>query len=225
MSALYGCLDKTTLLADHMCKAEKLEWMEQQAATVGQLAFQKRTSHVDPVASAASTTPFGKLRRISLPELTLDYRHKNCRIEGTVCCVPIRLTAIELLLSGFEDKAQAIKVCAYNLLPTSAPMVQVRRLLSEGTRLAIKEPYYKTFKDGSSGIRVDNPADIVFLKDKDQSEEHLSFDEIKDRGKAAFRWVRPDSQDQLDCKLCNVDADADCNVNIPFVPESRTHPC
>lgn len=32
-----------------------------------------------------------------------------------------------------------------------------------GARLAVKEPYFKRYQDGMCGLRVDNPADIVFL--------------------------------------------------------------
>ena len=191
MSALHGCLDKKTLMAHHLSKlrvSEGIEWMEQRATAAGQGFFYNRTSFVDPVAADASTTPFGKLRHISVAQLQLNRRNKGCRIEGTVCCVPFRGTAIEMLLS--EDQAKAVKVSAYNLLPASAPMAQVRRLLPVGTRLAVKEPYYKSFMDGSSGIRVENPADIVFLADSDKDDRSLSFDGIKERANAAFRWVK-----------------------------------
>ena len=123
-----------------------------------------------------------------MADLQLGRRNQGCRIEGTVCCVPFRSTAIELLLS--EDTAKAVILRAYNLLPVSASMAEVRRLLPVGTRLTVKEPYYKSFADGSSGIRVDNPADIVFLQDNDQYDKSLSFDVMKERGNAAFRSAK-----------------------------------
>ena len=36
-----------------------------------------------------------------------------------------------------------------------------------GTRLAIKEPYFKRFTDVNCGIRVDNPSDVIFLPGAD----------------------------------------------------------
>lgn len=137
MSALHGCLDKKTLLADHLSKVVRLARMEQQAAAIGCEIFHNRMSQVDPVASTASTTPFGELQVVSLEQLQLGRRHKGCRVEGTVCGVPLRGTAIEILLSATEDKEKAVKVSAYNLLPVSAPMAQVRGLLPKGTRLTI----------------------------------------------------------------------------------------
>ena len=173
--------------AGGLSKVVMMERMEQQAAAAGQEIFYNRTSQVDPTASVASTTPFGRLKVISLEQLQLGRRHKGWRVEGTVCCVPVRGTAIEVLLSASEDKEKAVKVSAYNLLLVSTPMAQVRTLLPKGQRLTIKEPYYRSFKDGSSGIRVDNPADIVFLEDNDQDDESLSFDNIKQRGNTAFK--------------------------------------
>lgn len=161
--------------------------LEQQAAAAGHEIFHNRTTFIDLTASAASETPFGRLKVISLEQVRLGRRHIGCRVEGNVCGVPLRGTAIELLLSALDDKEKAVKVSAYNLLPVSAPMAQVRGLLPTGTRLTIKEPYYKSFRDGSSGIRVDNPAEIVFLDDNHQDDESLSFDDIKKRGNAAFK--------------------------------------
>lgn len=37
------------------------------------------------------------------------------------------------------------------------------RLFPLGSRLAVKEPYFKQYLDGTCGLRVDNPQDIVFL--------------------------------------------------------------
>ena len=182
---LHGCLDKKLLLADHLSRLEIFEQMEKRATADGSSSFFERTSVVDPVASKASTTPFGKLRHISVAHLELGRRNKGCRIEGAVCCVPFRGTAIEFVLA--EDERKAVKVSAYNLLPVSAPTAQVRRLLPVGTRLAVKEPYYKSFRDGTSGIRVDNPADIVFLVDSERDDVSSNFDVMKERGNTAFR--------------------------------------
>lgn len=193
MSTLHRCLDKNALLDDHKCKVAKLK-EEQRAAAAGQVYFQDITSHADP---AACTLPYGMLKPVNLDQLQLEHRHKGCRIQGTVCCEPIRSTAIQLLLMDAVDDSKAVKVRVYNLLPSNAPMAEVRALLPEGTRLAIKEPYYKTYDgDGSSGIRVDNPADVVFLQARSDQElvtdkkKAMTFDEIKAAGNAAFRWVK-----------------------------------
>lgn len=37
------------------------------------------------------------------------------------------------------------------------------RLFPVGTRLAVKEPYFKRYLDGTCGLRVDTPSDVVFL--------------------------------------------------------------
>lgn len=48
--------------------------------------------------------------------------------------------------------------------------------------------------DGTSGIRVDNPADVVFLTQATQSDQptavkDIDFDEMKALGNQAFRSV------------------------------------
>lgn len=190
MSALHGCLDKGVLLADHMSKVAHCERREEimQHPLLGTVAMllQHRTSYADPIALTASKTAFGDLRSIDLSELQLEHRHYGCRIDGTVCCQPIRHTAIQLLLEDPRKKADAVKVSIYNLLPASAPIAQVLCLLPKGTKL----PYYKTYADGSSGIRVDNPADIVFLPTKEdvgRSRQSSSFTQCQARGNEAYR--------------------------------------
>lgn len=49
------------------------------------------------------------------------------------------------------------RLCHNQQLPTPC------RLFPVGCRLAIKEPYFKRYADGTCGLRVDNPSDVVFL--------------------------------------------------------------
>lgn len=75
-------------------------------------------------------------------------------------------------------------------MPEDARVSQVRCLLPEGTRIAIKAPYYKVYLDGTSGIRVDNPADVMFVTDAQQSSlstEVISSGDDCAQGKQAFR--------------------------------------
>lgn len=192
MSGLHGCLDKALLMQDHNHKALLLDqFTDRQKTATGRdsLLWQFRTSQSDPVASAASTVAFGEVTHLSLAQLQLDHRHRGCRIEGK----PIRYTAIQLLLEDGRNRAQAVKISIYNLLPASAPMTQVLSLVPSGTRLASKDPYYKTYADSSSGIRVDNPADVVFLDGKDEPQQRrqsYSFNQIKEYGNQAFRSIK-----------------------------------
>ena len=175
---------KTRLLAGHMSAAAEIGRQSSRAM------FALKTSHLDPTASAASTVALGDLNHVSVTEMRLSIRNLGCRIEGTVCCRPIRHTAIQVLLEDAKNAEHAIKVSAYNLLPASGPMAQVLTLLAPGTRLAIKEPYLKTYLDGSCGIRVDNPADLVFLEsqaDAVQSTHSPSLSHNRACGNKAFR--------------------------------------
>lgn len=151
-----------------------------------------QSSDVDRTSAQASCKPYPKLRHIAIAELQLDHRHTGSKVEGTTCYKAARHIAIQVLLRDDKNASHAIKVSLYNLVPSSAKMKEVRQLLPDGTKLAILEPYYKTFADGSSGIRVDNPADVVFLTDTvkpSQSIADADFDGTKAQGTLAFRSV------------------------------------
>lgn len=185
MFGMVGCILKSVLLPAQERRVAEMDEIERPSPTMFM-----RNSHVDNTSARSCTTPFAKLRHIHVADLRLGQRHKGCRVEGTVCCKAIRFTAVQVLLEDTKNASHAVKVSLYNLMPASTKLAEVRRLLPEGTRLAVKEPYYKAFLDGTSGIRVDNPADIVFVTDSAQSAasvEDRDFDQIKAQGNQAFR--------------------------------------
>ena len=184
MFGLMGCIQKSLLLPAQQRVVAELDEIE------GTSKFLMRNTHLDASSAAASTTPFANLRHISVASLRVGERHKGSRVEGTVCCKATKYTAVQVLLEDVENTTHAVKVSMYNLVPASARMSQVRRLLPEGTKLAIKDPYYKAFLDGTSGIRVDNPADVVFLGKPDEEicpDEAAGFEDTKTKGNKAFR--------------------------------------
>lgn len=188
MFDLLGCIQKSLLLPAQQRIVAEIDKIEQQSP------FLMRNSYVDKTSARASSTPYANLRHIPVAALQLDQRHKGFRVEGVVCCKATRQVAVQVLLEDVSNSSHAVKVSMYNLLPTSTQMKDVRRLLPEGTKLAIKEPYYKPFVDGTSGIRVDNPADVVFLTEPGQSDpitinEDVGFDQMKAQGNQAFRSV------------------------------------
>ena len=78
----------------------------------------------------------------------------------------------------------------YNQSPADATVPQVQSRWPNGTKLAVKAPYYKVFRDGTSGIRVDNPADVVVLHKEEGRQStacQTSFDTLSNQGKEAFR--------------------------------------
>ena len=165
MFGLLGCIQKSVLLPAQQNMVADLEKFQKDAA------FMMRKTHLDKTSARACTKALSTLQHIPVAELELGEHHKDARVEGLVCC-------------------KAVKVSLYNFVPSRTNIRDIRRLLPEGTRLAIKEPYYKPFLDGSSGIRVDNPADVVFMTDTLQTPEdsqRVNFDELKALGNQAYR--------------------------------------
>ena len=185
-----------------------------------------RTTHVDKTSSRASTKPFSTLRHIPIASLELGEHHRGARVEGVVCCKAIRSVAVQILLEDVKNASHAVKVSLYNFVPSSSRIADVRRLLPEGTRLAIREPYYKAFMDGTSGIRVDNPADVVFITDTvqtPQESELVNFDELKAVGNQAYR------SPALHCiqatHRCSQATPSDCNkpcLHMASLPSNMT---
>ncbi|GBG91630.1 hypothetical protein CBR_g52664 [Chara braunii] len=98
-------------------------------------------------------------------ELVLEHRHRGRILRARVYLRPYRSLAIQFLLEDDADVNQAVKVAVYNMkLATGQDgPKELQQLFPSGCRLAIKEPYFKRLIDGSVGIHVDNPHEIVFL--------------------------------------------------------------
>lgn len=184
MFGFIGCIQKSVLLPAQQRVIAEIDMFEGNSGSL------MRNTHVDGSSAAASTTPVADLRHISVASLRLDQRHKGFKVEGTVFCKATRQVAVQVLLEDVKNTSHAVKISMYNLVPASARMSQVRHLLPEGTKLAIKDPYYKVFLDGTSGIRVDNPADVVFVARVDEEsfpDEAAGFEHNKTKGNKAFR--------------------------------------
>ena len=109
------------------------------------------TSNFDQKPSAAGRVPLERLRPIKVEALEIEKVHRGrvlyCRIISKVVIMKAAAVLVE------DDNALA-ELAVYGM-PDPGD-------LSEGRRLAISEPYFKTRMDGSKGIRVDNPEDITF---------------------------------------------------------------
>ncbi|KAL4423357.1 hypothetical protein ABPG77_004288 [Micractinium sp. CCAP 211/92] len=107
--------------------------------------------------------------------------------SGRICVPTTKMTGVMVVLES-EAAGEADTACqlaVYNMLPPGPPGQGLDQavlpcidtpsrcllcgLFPEGTRLAVKEPYFKErsqsgiFGDGTAGIRVDCPSDIIFF--------------------------------------------------------------
>lgn len=134
MFGLLGSVQKSLLLPAQQRMVAEVDKMEQQSPSV------MRNSHVDRTSARSSSTPFAKLRHIPVAALQLDQQHKGCRVEGVVCCKATRQVAVQVLMEDATNSPHAVKVSMYNLMPTSTPIKDVRRLLPEAPSLQSKSP-------------------------------------------------------------------------------------
>jgi len=65
-----------------------------------------------------------------------------------------------------DESGDVVKVALYNALADGVPnhpqarYAAANSVLPRGQAVAIVEPYYKMFADGTRGVRVDNPNDL-----------------------------------------------------------------
>lgn len=144
----------------------------------------------DPRASgsggAASSVPYERLNPIPFTELQAGEVHRGRVVYGTLCAEAYRMCAITTLLE--DDNGLAVRLAIYNAAPFQA---DIKKLYPMGTKVAVKEPYFKIANDGGLIIRVDNPANVVKLmihKGKPtESLLHLDVEDVRKEGNKCFR--------------------------------------
>ena len=103
-------------------------------------------------ARGVTSVPLSSLRSISLSELEVDKTHRGCAVYCRIASRVIMMSSAMVLVE--DDNGAIISLAVYGALN--------RNELKEGRTIAIKEPFYKMRSDGTEGIRVDDPFDIVF---------------------------------------------------------------
>ena len=118
--------------------------------TTNTLDFMKKGCGGDSV-------PLSSLRPVPLAELEVSKTHRGC---VTYCRIATRVLQFTSIMVLIEDKSAIVDLAVYGATD--------EKEFKEGRMIAIKEPYYKIRHDGTKGIRVDDPNDIIF----DPSREH-----------------------------------------------------
>jgi hypothetical protein len=80
-------------------------------------------------------------------------------LYGTLCTRPLRVLSLMTILE--DDNGDAVMIALYNVPATWSS--RWREFFPEGLRLGIKEPFLKRFADGTIGVRVDDPKDVIYL--------------------------------------------------------------
>jgi tetratricopeptide (TPR) repeat protein len=95
--------------------------------------------------------PLASLRSLSLSQLEVGKTHRGCVVYCRIATRVLQLSSAMVLV---EDKNSIVDLAVYGQFDV--------RQLKEGRTIAITEPFYKIRNDGTEGIRVDDPTDIVF---------------------------------------------------------------
>jgi hypothetical protein len=109
------------------------------------------TNNFDRKAKSGSRRAFRSLQPIPIAELEIGATHRG-RI--VYCRIVTRVLVIKSFSVLVEDDSKLTALAVYGLVNSKE--------LNEGRLIAIMEPFYKIRADGSEGIRVDDPSDLVF---------------------------------------------------------------
>eukprot|EP00798_Chlamydomonas_sp_ICE-L_P029347 gene29347-12432_t len=137
--------------------------------------------------------PIADLLPIRVATLEPNTTHRQRVLRGTIAVKKPTVAAAAGTLLQDED-GNLVKLWLYNLVPMShsgETDAGARRqnweaalsMLPQGQALAIIEPFYKVMSDGSLGIRVDNPAEVIFLDSLNRQDAAT----WRDQGTTLFR--------------------------------------
>jgi len=96
-----------------------------------------------------------QLIAISLNDLEQNKTHKG---QVLFCRSAVRCMYLNSLATLIED---VVNLQVYSI-PAVRTIWEAQAWLPEGSAIAIVEPFYKIRADGTLGIRVDNPEDVIF---------------------------------------------------------------
>jgi hypothetical protein len=128
--------------------------------------------------SAKNARPV-KLRKedytsVTISALTLDKLNSGCILYGKIIVPPLIMKSIMTFVE--DGNGCIVLVAVYNALPqnlkSDALISAANALLKEGDLIGIVDPFFKRFADGTEGIRVDNPNNVLTNLNSD-SVEHL----------------------------------------------------
>ena len=145
-----------------------------------------------PKERASSIRPaLASLAPVTRGELCLDTRHVGRVLRGKVITPALAMASAMALVE--DERGRLLKLAVYNCWPPGAAgqakVASADALLPEGASVAVLEPFYKRFVDGTFGVRVDDPRDLVLLS---APAVRVGVDHValKEQGNTAFRAGR-----------------------------------
>ena len=158
---------KYQALAEHEMRVAHMNRDYEQAK--GKATFRNTSNSVRKQTNLHTTkTDWASLTKIAIKDLLLYDGHEGNYIEGKLLVDPF--TPMVGTTTILEDSnGDVILMALYNFLPDglhgpeSNPVASAK--IPKGCTIRIVEPFQKVFRDGSRGIRVDNPNDISVISE------------------------------------------------------------
>jgi hypothetical protein len=120
---------------------------------------------LDFVRKSRSNVSLSTLRPIYISSLQADTTHRG---RAVFCRIASRILLMQSAMVLVEDNSGLTELAVYGLSDVQQ--------LAEGRHIVIVEPYFKIRADGTKGIRVDDPTDLV-LDVKAPAPEDISKEE------------------------------------------------
>ena len=149
-----------------------------------------------PLAYLPCTTPMTQLRPVTIKDLQLETHHRGTYLLLRSLTPPQRMTAIMALMEDKNGDAILLQLYQQEDEDTRA----ADNIVTVGTILLIKEPYFKLMGDGEYGLRVDHLSDVVHLEKNDDRipkawqpntvENELSAELLKIQGNSYMKESR-----------------------------------
>jgi len=167
-------------------------------------SFQTSRSVVKQEQESSALTEWSKLRKIQISELKLFDTCNGCILEGKLVVDPFTpMVGSSTLLQ--DSNGSIIKICLYNFLPAGIHGQEAdeiaKTMIPKDSVMRISEPFLKIFRDGTRGIRVDNPDDVQIINPRSTNGEIRGDREkllrkAKDEGNKLFakRWYHAASE-------------------------------
>ena len=177
---------KFMMLNQHMVR---LRYSKQAEANKGDQAHIIQTSrNITKEHHVSDSFNWDKLKPVSIRDLKLFDAKAGAYLEGKLLIEPF--TPMVGCTTILEDKnGDVLLIALYNFLPDGVsgsaadPIASAK--IPKGCTVRIAEPFLKVFKDGSRGVRIDNPSEItVVLQD---GERKQSLEKAKESGNQLFQ--------------------------------------
>mmetsp|Transcript_86129 Transcript_86129/g.152156 ORF Transcript_86129/g.152156 Transcript_86129/m.152156 type:complete len:843 (-) Transcript_86129:163-2691(-) len=126
-----------------------------------------------------SSKSWQDLRKVMIKDLDLFRSKTGARLDGSLKTKPMYAAGCVATVIE-DDEGDVIRLGLYNMVGATS-QANSEKLFPDDMKLTIMEPYLKIMADGSLGVRVDNPAEVISHK---QGSEGIA--ELKRSGNDAF---------------------------------------